>query len=196
MAKRFLVALAAPIAATGCQSSTDLPTAPPKTVTMVAQGGFTSPSDAVASPNGKDFYFAAYDANLLPAIFHTSSSPGGAIDELAMDDPLEAPIGLVMSCDGKTIYVADLGGDSGAVLSVSTGGGGANDLGATGIVRPGGLAMGPDCKTLYMTGLTDDGTFTPALFTMPVTGGGATIVYSGAPLVSPTGLHVDDQGVA
>ena len=71
MAKGILVAsLSAPLALTACHSS-DLPSDPPKTVTMVASGGFTSPSDAVASPDGSEFYFAAYDATLSPVIFST-----------------------------------------------------------------------------------------------------------------------------
>jgi len=194
MAKRFLVVLATPIAAAGCHSSSGLPTSAPKKVTMVASGGFSSPTDAVASPDGRDFYFAAHDDMQAAAIFHTSSTPGSAVDELASGDPLDMPIGLVMSCDGKTVFVADMGGDAGAVLSVSTGGGTASDLGVTNIFRPGGLAMGPDCKTLYATGHLDDGT--AALFTIAITGGDASIVWMGAPLVSPTGLHVDSAGVA
>lgn len=194
MAIRYLVVLATPIAAAGCHSSSGLPTTAPKKVTMVASGGFSSPTDAVASPDGRDFYFAAHDDMQAAAIFHTSATPGGAIDELSSGDPLDMPIGLVMSCDGKTVYVADMGNDAGAVLSVSTGGGTPSDLGVSDLVRPGGLAMGPDCKTLYATGLTDD--LLPALFTIPLNGGPATAVWTGAPLVSPTGLHVDDEGVA
>ena len=196
MAKSILVvALGAPLAAGACSSSDGLPTAPPKRVTMVASGGFTSPTDAVASPDGKTFYFAAFDAMKTPALFRTASAPGSTAEELASGDPLAAPIGLVLSCDGKTLYVADIGGDAGgAVLAASTSSGAVSDLGASGIDRPGGLAMGPDCKTLYVTGHTADGM--PALFTLPITGGAASAVWQGAPLVSPTGLHVDDQGVA
>ncbi|MGE5180862.1 MAG: hypothetical protein ACM31C_02310 [Acidobacteriota bacterium] len=161
---------------------------------MVASGGFSSPTDAVASPDGRDFYFAAYDDAKAPAVFHAAAKPGSAIDEIASGAPLDLPIGLVMSCDGKTVFVADMGGDAGAVLSVSTGGGMPSELGVTDLVRPGGLAMGPDCKTLYATGLTSD--LVPALFSLPITGGPASVVWMGAPLVSPTGLHVDDEGVA
>ncbi len=191
---KWSVVLVAPIAATGCHSSDALPSDPPKSVTMVTAGGFTSPSDAVASPDGRELYFAAYDPNKLPAIFKVASAPGSTADELASDVPLIAPIGLVLSCDGKTLYIADIGGDAGAVLSQSVDGGSPSDLGATGIVRPGGLAMGPDCKQLYMTGLTEDGQ--PALFRMSTAGGAASVVWMGAPLVSPTGLHVDSAGVA
>ena len=69
-----------------------------------------------------------------------------------------------MSCDGDAIYIADLGGENGAILTVPSGGGAASDLGATGIIAPGGLAMGPDCKKLYATGRTTDGR--PGLFTL------------------------------
>ena len=193
MAKRVLVVLAAPLAV-GCHPSNGLPTDPPKQVTMVASGGFSAPTDAVASPDGREFYFAAYDAQLAPAIWKTPSQPGSTAEELASGDPLVHPSGLVMSCDGRTLYIADMGGDAGAVLSQSVDGGTPSDLGATGIFRPTGLAMGHDCKTLYITALTEDGQ--PALVTMPLTGGMTQMIWAGAPLVSPTGLHVDDQGVA
>ena len=191
MAKSMWVVLAA----AGCHSDgTSLPTAPPKNVTMVASGGFSSPTDAVASPDGRDFYFAAFDAMHVPAVFHTSSTPGGSLDEISSGDPIDLPIGLVMACDGKTVYVADMGGDSGALLSVATAGGTATNLGVTGMIRPSGLAMSADCKTLYATGKTEDGL--PGLFTISIAGGPASAVYLGDPLVSPTGLHVDHEGVA
>jgi DNA-binding beta-propeller fold protein YncE len=196
MAKRLLVALAStPAALIGCHSSDDgLPTEPPSTVTKVSSGGFQSPTDAVASPDGRSFFFAAWDLNQQPTIFQTSSDPGSAPAVLAAGDPLEAPMGLVMSCDGNTLYVADMGGEAGAILAVPTAGGAATALGATGLTRPGGIAMAPDCKSLFATGRLDDST--PALFQVPIAGGAARVVYQGAPLVAPTGLHVDDQGVA
>jgi sugar lactone lactonase YvrE len=195
MAKRFLVtSLAAPLALTGCHSSDDLPSDPPKTVEKVASEGFTSPTDAVASLDGREFYFAAYDLEKQPALFRTASSAGATAEKLVAGDPLESPIGLVLSCDGEMLYVADIGGEAGAVLSIGTGGGAISDLAVTGIVRPGGLAMGPDCKTLFATGRTDEGM--AALFKIPIAGGAATPVWMGEPLMSPTGLHVDNDGVA
>ena len=195
MAKTVLVALtAAPLALFGCDSSEDLPTSPPTTVTKIATGGFTSPTDAVASPDGKTFYFAAHDDQNEPAIFQVSAEPGSVPEVMALGAPLDMPINLVMSCDGKTLYIADLGSELGSVLSMPTTLGGAvSDLGATGIDRPGGLAMAKDCKTLYASGRTDIGE--PALFSMSVDGGAANVVYKGEPLVAPSGLHIDDQNV-
>lgn len=195
MAKQVLVAVVAtPLALTACHSSDGLPVDPPKHVQMVASGGFHAPTDAVASPDGRTFYFAALDDANTPTLFQSASAPGSTAEVLAQGDPLESPIGLVLSCDGHTLYVADIGGESGAVLTTPTSGGALTDLGVTGLVRPGGLAMGPDCASLYATGRTDDGM--PALFRIPTTGGAASVVWMGAPLVSPTGLHVDAQGVA
>ncbi|MDQ3340387.1 MAG: hypothetical protein M4D80_34955 [Myxococcota bacterium] len=162
---------------------------------MVASGGFQSPTDAVASPDGKTFYFAAYDDLKEPTIYKVSSAPGSAPEVLAVGAPLETPIGLVMSCDGKTLYIADMGGEDGAVLALSTSAGGTpTNLGASGIIRPSGLAMRADCKTIHASGRTEAGA--PALFSLSSLGGAATIIYQGEPLVSPTGLHVDNDGVS
>lgn len=195
MAKRILVTLlAAPPALAACHSSDDTSVfSPPTSVTKVASGGFTAPTDAVASPDGSTFYFAAFDDQKAPAIFATSSAPGSAASVLASGEPLEMPIGLVLSCDGATLYIADMGGtDDGGILTLAASGGTAAPLGVTGVLRPGGLAMGPDCETLYATGRTTEGV--PAVFA--IAGGTARVIHEGAPLVAPTGLHVDADGVA
>lgn len=195
MAKTVLVALtAAPFALVGCGSSEDLPTEAPTTITKVTTEGFTAPTDAVASPDGRSFYFAARDQANEPAIFRVSSEPGSTPEVLAAGAPLEMPIGLVMSCDGETLYIADMGGEQGALLAMPTAtGGNVADLGASGITRPGGLAMAKDCATLFASGRTDDGE--PAFFAIATSGGAASVVYKGEPLVSPTGLFVDNDDV-
>lgn len=196
MAKRVLVAtLTAPLALMGCHSSDeDLSSDPPKNIEQVTTGGFRAPMDAVANLDGTEFYFTAIDDLSQPALFKTAARAGASAEVMAAGDPLESPIGLVLSCDGETLYAADIGGEIGGVLSIPTTGGTLADLAVTGIVRPGGLAIGPDCKTLYATGRTDDGL--PALFAIATTGGAASPVWIGEPLVSPTGLHVDADGVA
>lgn len=195
MAKNVLVVFAAPLALVGCHpSGEDLPSDPPTSVTQVATGGFTSPSDAVASPDGKSFFFAAYDTNNQPGIFATSSQPGSTASVIANGEPLDAPIGLVMSCDGESLYIADMGNEYGAILSASTTGGAISDLGIVDFHMPGGIAMGPDCKSLYVTGR--DSVNAPTLFKMSLNGGDAKVVWSGDPLLGPMGVHVDAQGTA
>src|SRR5258706_52643 len=147
MAKRFLVALVSPLAAAGCHSDGPrLPTAAPKTVTMVASGGFSSPTDAVASPDGRDFYFAAFDAMNTPTVFRTSSQPGGSLDVISAGDPLDLPIGLVMACDGQTVYVAHMGG--GAAPEV---------IWNLGMVPPGGVSLTAGGGTAVMPTRDDAG---------------------------------------
>ena len=196
MAKRLLTALTAPLALVGCSSDDGIPFSPPQTVTKVASGGFVSPTDAVASLDGSTFYFAAYtdDADRRPAIYATASAPGSTAERLAVSDPLEMPIGLVLSCDGATLYIADMGSEAGSILAMPVGGGAVTPLAVTGIERPGGLAMGPDCKTIYATGRT--ASWQPALFSVSIDGGAAKEVFVGAPLVSPTGMHIDNDSVS
>jgi DNA-binding beta-propeller fold protein YncE len=174
----------------------------PQNVTQVAAGGFHSPTDAVASLDGSTFYFAAFDDAGEPALFSTASQAGSAAQPLATGAPLQLPVGLVLSCDGGTVYIADLGDEDvedpparvGGIYAQSTAGGAITDLGVTGLESPGGLAMGPDCETLYATARTADGA--PALFSLPVGGGAATAIYTGEPMIAPTGLHVDADAVA
>src|SRR5262249_53829545 len=187
MAKRLLVALAStPAALIGCHAPDDgLPSDPPTSVTQVSSGGFQSPTDAVASPNGRKFYFAAWDMAQQPTLFEVDSAAGSAATALAAGDPLEAPMGLVLSCDGATLYVADRGGEDGEIIATSTASGSMSQVIASGISRPAGIAMGPDCKSLFVSGHLEDGT--AALFELPIEGGDARVVYRGAPLVDPTG---------
>lgn len=192
-ASTWLWLLAVPAA--GCDSgSSALPSEPPKEVVEITSSGFVSPTDAVASPDGRELYFAAYTADEgQGAVFRVAASPGAQAESLAQT-PLAMPIGLVLSCDGKELFVGDAGADGAGLYSVATGGGELVDLQLTGVEHLGGLAMGPDCETLFVTGRSPEGE--PALYTVPRSGGAAELVYRGAPLVSPTGLHVDREGVA
>jgi hypothetical protein len=195
MARRVLVALlSTPAALIGCHGTEpDLPDDPPTSVTEVTTGGFQSPTDAVASPDGRTLYFAAWDMDQQPALFQVATAPGSTPTALITGEPLDAPIGLVMSCDGKTVYIADMGGDDGGAILAASTSGGVSELTATGLSRPSGLAMAPDCKSLFASGRLLDGT--PAMFEVPLGGGEARVVYHGAPLASPTGLYVDKDRV-
>jgi sugar lactone lactonase YvrE len=185
---------------------------PVSEVSMVSDSGFQQPGDAVASPDGTTFYFTALTegADPMPAVFSVAAS-GGSAAPLHSGAPLAMPTGLVMSCDGATLYLADmqtnLGDgideeaaellatpDMGALYTVSTADGSIAALQADGIAVPTGMALSADCSTLYVTGWTDTGA--PALFSLSVDGGSADVVYEGAPLASPTGVHVDRDGIA
>jgi hypothetical protein len=193
--------MSAPTALVGCSSSSDI--GPPTKVTQVTTGGFVRPGDAVSSPDGKTFYFTAFNDQIdentdrrMPAVYRVSSEPGSIPEKLVSGAPLASPTGLVMSCDGSTLYVADMiaGEDgNGAIFSLPTAGGALTDMGA-GVIRASGLAMRTDCKTIHATGRASDGK--AAVYTLPAAGGAGSILYSGEPLVQPSGIHVDDKGVS
>jgi len=185
----------------------DLPTTPPEEVSMVASGGFQSPMDAVSSPDGQKFFFSGYtdEAAPRPAIFSVAAS-GGSVDTLVAGPPLEHPAGLLMSADGSTLYVADIGthagesGDDGAestqsvMYTLSADGGALAPLAADGIAEASGMALGADGETLYITGFNASGQ--PGLFTLSASGGSASEILVGAPLESPSGIYVDGDNVA
>ena len=180
-----------------------LPTTPPAGVRRVTNEGFHTPTDAVASPDGKTFYFAALtnDTPAETALFSVPAS-GGAPTRLHAGAPLSYVTGLVLGCDGDTLYAADMGdaaaepdaADAGALFSISTSGGSPTRLTADGVGVPSGLAMDRDCETLVVSGRNTDGQ--PALLRLAATGGAATTVAAGPPLVAPTGVHIDSDGVS
>ena len=193
-----------------CGGGNSLPTTPPEEVAMVTAEGFDSPMDAVASPGGETFYFSAHQSERdaatesSAAIFRVASA-GGTPEVLVSGPPLEDPTGLLVSCDGETLYIADAAiraGDADPELDDPASPLYALDLASItltavpveGIAESASLAMGPDCETLFVTGFTAEGE--PALFTVPPSGGAANVEYEGAPLASPSGIHVDADGVA
>lgn len=170
-----------------------LPDDPPTTVTEVARDeGFFSPTDAVASLDGATFYFAAYTETNEAAIFSIASDGSGSARILHEGAPLEYPSGLVLNCDGSTLFIADTGLESGTgaggVFSLAVAGGDPTPLAATGVDSANAIAFDSDCSNLYVSGRDPAGS--GAVYSVPVAGGAATVVHIGAPLVSPTGLHV------
>ena len=179
-----------------------LPTDPPEEAEMVAQGGFDSPLDAVASPDGETFYFTAFTTgeSSQAALFSVPAA-GGEVTTLHAGFPLEDPTGLVLSCDGATLYLADIGPDArelaegqALVYAWDVAGGALSTITLTGMAEAASLALGPDCESLYATGYADDGA--PGLFRFGLAGGAAEPVLTGEPLQSPSGVYVDADRVA
>ena len=214
MRRRTITIASCLVAATGFAAcgGDDNPPSPgsdmPTEVTMVASGDFDTPLDAVASPDGSTFYFTAYTLGDEPkAALFSVPAAGGSATLLHAGAPLAFPSGLVMSCDGSTLLLADasissddedddddIDDSAGGLYSVDVSSGTLTALDAPGVASPSGLALSPDCVTLYATGETVDGE--GALFRMPLEGGSAEVVYQGAPLMSPTGMYVDGDEVA
>jgi sugar lactone lactonase YvrE len=193
----------------GCGALDDgLPTGAPTKVEMVADQGFQNAGAVAASPDGKTFYVAAYDDEQQPGVFAVAAADG-KVTPLHVGAPLSYPTDLATSCDGDTIYVGDLllassadaivgdfdtAGTLGAPIHRLSLDGDIKPLEAQGIGRAAGLVIDTECEVLYVAGFDEEDQ--PAVFTLPLEGGAATVLYSGAPLVSPTGIHVDANRIA
>jgi sugar lactone lactonase YvrE len=190
-----------------------LPAVAPTGVTLVVDGdeaGFESPLDAVSSPDGATFYFSATASAEVTesdsrATIYSVPSAGGEVDIMYQGAPLREPTGLLMSCDGATLYIADIGftpGDEApeddaiapaAIYTLDVASGTLAPLAANGIGEAASLALAKDCDTLFVSGYTPDRV--PAVFSLAPAGGTATVIKSGDPLVSPSGVYVDADKV-
>jgi DNA-binding beta-propeller fold protein YncE len=168
-----------------------------ESVEPVAQAGelFNIPFDATPDPAGDTIYFTA-DGPQGPGVFAVTAD--GTITPLATGAPLVNPLGIAISHDGQTLYVADPGatqGDGELFTLPITGGEPMPLAGATGatprnleIVREEGM------DAVYFTGNNPaDGT--PAVLRLTTDGLGHTVVAQGAPLVDPQGVAVTAEGV-
>ncbi len=213
-ATRIMPGLLLIAVAAGCNSNGDggLPSTPPTKVELLADSGFRDVGAVASSPDGQTFYAAASDEDSQPGIFSVAVD-SGAVAPVHLGQPLLYPSDLDVSCDGSQLFVTDMGvadtDDSefddlededdavpevGGIYVVSADGSSISKLEATGISRAAGVVVSVDCDTLFVTGWTD--AQQPAVFTVPVAGGAATVIHEGEPLVSPTGVHVDADNVA
>ena len=184
-----------------------LPQTPPTKVEMLTSEGMHNIGGVEASPEGDYFYALAFDDRGRPGVFRTTVDTGQT-EALHVGAPLLYPSDISVSCDGSKLYVSDMGlgtetdefaeetpsSIDGGIHVMDAASGDISPLPAKGISRAAGLIVSTDCDTLYVTGWTDTGM--PALFTLDPDGGNATVVAEGAPLVSPTGVHVDANDIA
>jgi hypothetical protein len=185
-----------------------LPDTAPTVIELLADSGFSDASAIAAAPDGDAFYFAAYDEAGAPGIFRVELD--GNVTALHVGAPLAYPSDITVTCDGSTLLVSDVGGASsidptqafeetpdeipGGIFSLSPEGGAPQPFAAEGVARAAGVIVSVDCAELYISGHTAEGV--PAVFRAPVEGGAATVIHEGAPLVAPTGIHVDASNVA
>ena len=191
----------------GSSDDGGLTTSPPEEVEMVTSGGFTDPMDAVASLDGSTFYFSAFtQEHPAQAAIFSVSAEGGDASVLAAGPPLENPAGLLVSADGGTLYIADIGVRAGelgddaeestqsVLYSMSISGGALTAMSAAGIGEAAGLALAPDGDAIHVTGYNTAGQ--PGLFRVPAGGGAVEDILIGAPLESPSGVYVDSDAVS
>jgi DNA-binding beta-propeller fold protein YncE len=198
------LALGLLLSATACSSSPSQPDAGDSgvlgngqvgTLTPAAKGGdVSSPFDATPDPTGQSVYFTAISLSQGPGVFSVATA-GATPSIVFAGDPFVSPFGIAITEDGKTLYVADAGAegatDSGRIWVLSTSGGSPTALsGADGYkAKSLDIAYG----TLYFTGTDPSGNV--GAFSIPLAGGSPTALATGSPIVDPSGITADKNGV-
>ncbi len=166
-----------------------------------ASGAFTTIFDATPSPDGTKIYFTAIDGNGNAGAYWTPVGNGiQTVTQASAGNVLVAPLGVAVSSDGNTLYIADpgaidsTGGDDGVIWSLAlphatpalvAGSDGIYARGLT-VDKSGGS------DTLVFTGVDSSGR--AGLFTLAAAGGTAMTVAAGAPFDDPSGVTVAPNG--
>jgi sugar lactone lactonase YvrE len=168
----------------------------------------STPVDATPSPDGSSVYFIAFTSKVaedgirmerVPAIFKTTSAPGGVAQKLFEGAPLQSPFGITISDDGNTLFIADSSADGseeaersdGRVFAMSSGGGSPTALAGTEGIAPAGVEASG--ASLYVTGRKDG---LPGLYKTGIGGGAVSPVAVGGVFQDPGGVTVTRDGIA
>jgi sugar lactone lactonase YvrE len=185
--------LAAAVAA-GCGKGTT--PAPPTTLTsakpVTTDAVHALVFDATLSADGSIAYFTGVGPN-GPGVYSVPAS-GGPVGTVVEGDPLAAPMGIALSTDGKTLYVADSGattttGDLGLIFSLPIAGGSPTPVKGTDDVEPRGLDIASEngSDQIYFTGTVNGEV---GLQKVPASGGTVATLAKGAPFIDPEGVVV------
>ncbi|GAC1556365.1 MAG: hypothetical protein NVS3B10_16850 [Polyangiales bacterium] len=187
------------LAAAGCgkddSSTAQRPSGPVAGAKTISGGStFTSPFDAVPSKLGDRVFFTALGPDGDPGVFAAASDANATA--LKVGSPFVAPNGIAIDDEDAQLFVADpLAGndglDRGAVFVVDPSSGGARALSGTAGLSPRGVLV--DHQRLLFTGVSPDGV--AGLMSVPLGGGTATPLATGAPFVEPGSIAIDGRGV-
>jgi hypothetical protein len=178
-----------------------------KAIEPQANGGatFQAPVDAALDPDAKNTYFIANSAQGM-GVFKSALN-GSTVVSLTVGSPFTTPLGLDVSTDGQTIFVADPGAavqshlrrpqlTKGMIFRLAATGGAPVAVAGTEGTAPRGLTIVSEngADMIYFTGV-DPTDAQPAVMKIPATGGTFTLLDKGSPLVQPTGIVVNKDGL-
>ncbi len=153
-------------------------------------GDLSDCTDVVAGAGA--VYAICFDSNGDAAV--VSVDPRGTFTVLYSGEPLVYPVGITISQDQRTLYLADVAYDggiySGGIIEVPVAGGSATEIGVAGLLDlPADITWGDSATTALVTGLDVRGD--AALFEVDVTTGSVFTLYSGSPMMDPLSLSRD-----
>jgi len=164
---------------------------------VVSAASALTPWDSTPSPDAKMIYFTAAGGKSGPGVFSVAAT-GGAVKVLAVGAPLIMPLGIAVSSDGKTLYVADpmaAGPGGNVIYTLPVEGGTPKPIDSTRGTMPHGLEVIEEkgADQVYFSGKNPD-TGQPAILKIAAAGGKVQVVASGTPLVDPSGVAIAQDG--
>ncbi|MBI5514904.1 MAG: hypothetical protein HY909_14105 [Deltaproteobacteria bacterium] len=166
------------------------------------------PLDSIPDTMGRNIFFTAYNAMNEPAVFRAAvpamGMPMAAPTQVVAGMGLAFPVGITLSNDDSTIYVADQAADRnmgaevlegvGAIFAIPAAGGAPTQVNVgTELLTPAAITITSDGMDLLITGQrrTDMG-FERALFRVSRSGGTAMLMTTN--LVDPSGVSQAPMG--
>ena len=166
----------------------------PEVTALTSARAFDSTPDSL----GEVVYFTGVDMD--GAGVFSIPKGGGAASVVFVGDPFAAPLGITISGDDQTLFVADPGAEDkpddpttsvGAIYSVQAVGAAPALLTGSLGYRPRGVDIRDDAgeETIFFTGV-DKADGKPGVFSMPVAGGSAKVISKDALFADPSGIAV------
>ncbi len=162
-----------------------------------------APMDATPSPDAARVYYTALsleDGEDRPGVFTTDAAGSNEIATLAVGGELSAPVGITVSLDGQTLYVADTAagessGETGALVRLSAEDGTMSILPGTEGYEPRGNVIADirGREQLYFTG-KDPATGQGGVFRIAPDGGAVESLAPDVAMGDPGGVAVADNG--
>lgn len=185
----------------------DVPGMPGMSTRPVVNCGTTCqrPLDAVPDAMGRNVFFTAFtpmgEAAVFRAAIPAAGMPPSAPVLVVAGNGLEFPVGITITADDQTLYVADQSADRGmepgigAIFRIPATGGmpSSLDLGSE-LVHPAAVSIDMSGDNLLVSGQQRNamGDVRRALFRVPRTGGSATVLTND--LVDPSGVSQSSSG--
>ena len=202
----FICSIVLALLCASCSSPTpsatsSTPTSAPKLDDSLLHGisiatqssNFQAPQDSTPDADGTTIYFTA-DGPHGAGVFKVPAS-GGAATEVFVGSPFVSPRGIIMSPDGKTLFITDPKADQIFTLAI-TGNSPLPLQGSKGTTPQNLSLVGQNQQqVLYFTG-KDPASGQAAVLKLSAQGADtATVVVEGSPLVTPDGVVVTQTGI-
>jgi len=165
-------------------------------MTATLGGNFRNPQDSTPDLTGKTTYFTATASDGKAQGVYQVPAAGGTATDVYIGEPFVTPRSLVLSLDGRQLYMTDPGAlQGGAIFSLSLDGGAPELVSGSLGTAPQNLDVVSQNgqQVIYFTG-KDPSSGEPAVLKLAEGTDTPSVVIKGFPLVAPDGIVVNHLG--